>query len=401
MSDIFVARQPIFTKDQRVFAYELLFRSAQGQTAYLGQDGNQATAQVLTDSLLEFGFMKLTNHRTAFVNFPADMLMEPFVAELPSNMIAIEILETVPPTPAIVYRCKELKEKGFRLALDDFVFSPVYKDLIALADYIKVDFRTTPGSERQALVKQLARPGLAFLAEKVETAAEYREAVACGYELIQGYFFGKPDVLSGRTVRLLEQSAVLFMQELLNKDVDYKRLEEILRRDISLSYKILRFINSSYFGFKMEITSIRQALILIGKQELYKWSSLWVLSSLSMDKPPELLRLSLVRARFAELIGEEMKRKNTHEFFLCGMFSLIDAFLDRPMVEIVSELPVRQYVKEAMTGGHNLLAIVLQLVGFYEQADWENGAKCAAKLGLTEEKLADAYYRAQLWKSLC
>lgn len=401
MSDIFVARQPIFTKDQRVFAYELLFRSAKGQTAYLGKDGNQATAQVLTDSLLEFGFTKLTNRRSAFVNFPADMLMEPFVAELPSKLIVIEILETVAPTPAIVYRCKELKGKGFRLALDDFVFSPVYKDLIALADYIKIDFRTTPGPERQALVKQLARPGLVFLAEKVETAAEYREAVACGYELIQGYFFGKPDVLSGRTVRLIEQSAVLFMQELLNKDVDYKRLEDILRRDISLSYKILRFINSSYFGFKMEITSIKQALILIGKQDLYKWSSLWVLSSLAMDKPPELLRLSLVRARFAELIGERLRRKNTHEFFLCGMFSLIDAFLDRPMAEIVSELPVREYVKSAMMGENNLLGTVLQLVAFYEQADWENGATCATKLGLAEEQLADSYYRAQLWKSWC
>ena len=399
MSDIFVARQPIFTKRQHVFAYELLFRSAKGQTAYLGKDGNRATAQVLADGVLEFGLTKLTNHHKAFVNFPADMLMEPFVAALPKDIIVIEILETVTPTPEIINRCKVLKEKGFRLALDDFVFSPAYRDLVALADYIKVDFRVSTVEERQALAKQLARPGLVFLAEKVETYAEYQEAVACGYDLVQGYFFGKPDVLAGKTVRLAEQSAILFMKELMNKDINYKCLESILRRDISLSYKILRFINSSYFGFKMEITSIMQALTLVGKRDLYKWSSLLVLSSLALNKTPELLRLSLVRARFAELIAEQLKKENAHEFFLAGMFSLIDAFLDRSMAEVVSGLPVREPVKAALLGENNAIGMTLKLIACYERADWDSGAEYALKLGLAEEQLANDYYQAQLWHS--
>lgn len=397
MGDVFIARQPILTKDQKIFAYELLFRSMKEQDVYAAIDGNKATAQVLENSLLTIGLSELTNHRPAFINFPTDVLLSPFVLGLPPEDIVVEILETVAPTPEIVARCRLLKERGIKLALDDFIFAPEYQELIELADYVKIDFRLTQGEERWALVKRMARPGLVFLAEKVETREEYKDAIRNGYSLLQGYFFSKPEVVAGKTLQLAEQSAMLFLQELAKEEVNYHQLETLIRHDVPLSYKILRFINSPYFGFRKEITSIRQTLTLIGQKELHKWACLLILSSLAVGKPSELMTMALVRARFAELIAGQLRHEAPSEFFLGGMFSLIDAFLDRPMVEAVAELPVKTEVKQALLGASNTLGLILQLISAYEKGDWEHGRLLAMAIGLTESWLADAYYQAELW----
>ena len=397
MSSVFVARQPIFTKNQQVFAYELLFRCAKEHTTYQAADGNQATARILIDSLLELGFNELTNNRTAFVNFPAELLLAPFVEELPLDMIVIEILETVLPTQSIIDRCKDLKAKGAQLALDDFILTPQYQELAALADYIKIDFRATDPHTRRSLAVKLSRPGLSLIAEKVETFEEYSEAISCGYDLIQGYFFCKPQVVSHKTLHLAEQPVMDFLQELSGETVDFDQLESILRRDLALSYKLLRLINSPYFGLNKEITSIMQALTLMGQKELYKWSSLLLLSSFSSLKTPELLKLSLVRARFAELMAQHLARPDAHEFFLGGMFSLINVFLDHPMNDALSCLPIRQCIKDGISEENNTLGLVLRLATSYEHADWNKSAAYATQLGLPEALAADAYQQAQGW----
>ena len=397
MGDVFIARQPILTKDQEIFAYELLFRSTKEQGAYAAIDGNKATAQVLENSLLTIGLSELTHHRPAFINFPAEVLLSPFVLELPPDEIVVEILETVVPTPEIVARCRLLKERGIKLALDDFIFAPEFQELIELADYVKIDFRLTQGEDRWALVKRMARHGLVFLAEKVESRAEYRDAVDNGYSLLQGYFFSKPEVVAGKTMQLAEQSAMLFLQELAKEEVDYRQLETVIRHDVPLSYKILRFINSPYFGFRKEITSIRQTLTLIGQRELHKWACLLVLSSLNTDKPTELMTMALVRARFSELIAGQLRYTNPSDFFLGGMFSLIDAFLDCPMTEAAAKLPIKEEIKAALLGTANQVGMILQLVNAYEKGNWEQGRMFAMAIGLSESWLADAYYQAELW----
>jgi len=397
MGDVFVARQPIFTKNKQVFAYELLFRSSKEQTAYQELDGNKATAQVLENSLLEIGLAQLTKERPAFVNFPEEVLMAGFIEELPTELIVIEILESVKPTPEIVERCRQLKSAGFRFALDDFTFSEQYRTLVELADYIKIDFRLTEKSARRLLVEDLGRDDLIFLAEKVENYEEYQEAIDAGYNLMQGYFFSKPEVVGGKTIKLTEQAAFVFLQELSKDDMDYEVLEELVRHDVSLSYKILRLINAPYFGFSTKITSVRQALTLVGRKSLYKWVSLLLLSSLSADKPEELLNMALVRARFAELIGNRLAYDDPGQFFMGGMFSLIDAFLDRPMIEAVMDLPLLPEVKEGILGVPNTLGLVLQLTIAYEQADWNKVRLFALSLGLQEADLALDYYQATLW----
>lgn len=397
MSDIFVGRQPIFTKNKEVFAYELLFRGSKEQEVYQAADGNKATAQVLENSLLEFELEKLTKHRPAFINFTAEVLMEKFIELLPTDLVVIELLETVDVTPAIVDRCKKLKALGFQLALDDFVFSPHYKELVALADYIKIDFRATNSRERYELTKRLGRPGLVFLAEKVETQEEYQEAVDAGYDLIQGYFFSKPEVVGGRTAGIAEHEVVLFLQEINKAEFDYRVLEELLRHNVHLAYKFLRLVNSPYFGFRVKINSFRHGLVLVGQENLCKWGSLLLLSSQAVNKSPELIILALTRARFAELISVRLKLNNHKAFFLGGMFSLMDAILNRPMQEVVEKLPVLEEVKEAMLGFPNTLGLVLELVSANEKVDWDRSRLFALGLGLSLAHVAEDYYQAVVW----
>lgn len=400
MSYNFVARQPIFTKKQKLFAYELLFRDGPQATEYKALDGASATIQVLENSLLNIGIKKLTNGHPAFVNFPTEILMAPFIMDLPADTIIIEILETVIPTVEIIEQCKKLKAAGFHLALDDVVPSSSNMALLPFIDYLKVDFRLTNRKERRDIIKQFNRPELVFVAEKVETYTEFEEAVHDGYSLLQGYFFSRPEVLNNKSVQIVKQTVVLFMQELMVAEVDYKKLEDILRHDSALSYKIMRFINSPYFGFQTKINSIRQALTLLGQKELYKWSALFVLSNFAINKPAELLILSLVRARFAELISIRLGQKNKTEFFLLGMFSLMDAYLDQSMNEIVGSLPVSDEVKQSMLGERSIMGTVLALITSYERADWADGSMLAETLNLSEYQLAEDYYHAQLWSGI-
>ena len=397
MIDVFIARQPIFTANKKVFAYELLFRDAKSQSRYQEIDGNKATAQVLVHSLLEFGFSDLTGRKPAFINFPADVLMESFMDQLPAEFIVLEILEDVQPTPEIVSRCKALKEAGFRIALDDFVFSPEQQPLVELANYIKIDFRATSREERRDIIENLQRPGLTFLAEKVESYEEYRGAVAMGYHLLQGYFFCKPEILSGKTMSSDKKNIVLFLQELTKCDFDYHVLEDLLRHNISLTYKLLRLINSPYLGFRTQITSLKQALTLIGQENLYKWISLLFLSSIKRGQCSELVYMALLRARFCELAALRLKDSNVNMFFLGGMFSLMDAFLNRPMEDIVIDLPLNEDVKEGMLGLPNSIGLVLQLIAACERGNFERADMFALSLGLSSAHVMEDYYQAGLW----
>ncbi len=394
----FVARQPIFSKNQQAFGYELLFRTALGEDNYNAIDGNKATLQVIENSLFNIGIDKLTNGRRAFINFPTDVLMAPFITSLPKQIIVVEILETVLPTKDVIQQCQKLKEAGFHLALDDFSSHSNNAQLIPFIDYLKVDFLATNRKERRDFIKHFKRPDISFLAEKVETHAAFKEALHDGYNLFQGYFFSKPEVLNHRSLHIMEQTSIEFMRELMQDEINFNRLECILSHDVSLSYKILRFINSSFFGFNSKITSIRQALTLLGKEELYKWSSLFILSSMIVNKPTELLVCALVRARFCELMSKLLKAENPNEFFLAGMFSLMDAFLDQPLEIILDSLPINRNVKAAILGkGNAVISNVLQLAIACEKGSWEELTNLANQLQLAEEWIASNHYNAQLW----
>lgn len=399
MNDIFVGKQAIFTTEKEIFAYELLFRGNPYQNFYKAPNGDRATARLLENSLLEFDLAKLTKKRPAFINFSAELLMKDFIEVLPKEFIVIEILETAQPTERFVKRCQKLKHMGFKLALDDFVFSPQYESLIALADYIKIDFRATARAERYNIRNKYRDSDIVFLAEKVETHEEYQEAVAFGYELIQGYFFAKPEIVAGKTAKVSAQVLVSFLVELTKKKFEYSVVENLLRHDVSLSYKLLRLINSPYFGLRKRITSLKQALSLIGQEDLCKWASLLLLSSLTQRKSPQLMLRALTRARFLELSSQRLGARNSRAFFLGGMFSLMDIFLECPMVDIVHNLPFLEEIKAGMLGYPNKMGMLLEVVMAYEQTEWKRAEVFALVLGLKQNEIIEDYYQSMLWSS--
>lgn len=397
-SEVHVARQPIFDRSLNVFGYELLFRN-NIMNVYNGLDGDQATHSVIANSFLLFGLETLTSGKKAFINFTGNSLKNNIPAMLPKELVVVEILETVSPEEAILTACRTLKQNNYMLALDDFVFQPEYKPLLELADIIKVDFRITPPKERAALIQRLQDYPVKLLAEKVETLDEFKEALQMGYSYFQGYFFCKPVVVSGKSLPEYKVNYFQILKELNQPQLNFSQLEAIIKRDVSLSYKLLKFINSATFGFKNPIRSLKQALTLLGQKELTKWMSLITLNGIADYKPGELILESLIRGRFAELLaGTVQLRKRMADAFLMGLFSLIDALLDRPMEEILTELSLEEEIKQALLmEGNHAFSQLYRLILSYEKGDWTVFSVYVKEMQLDEHKVLTAYREALLW----
>ncbi len=392
--EIYLARQPIFNRRQEVYAYELLYRSGNDKF-YSALDGDQASSEVITNSFLLIGLETLTRKKKAFIDFTRNLLENDVATLLPNDLIVVEILQDIEPDEKILEACRKLKELGYLLALDDFVYHEKFKPLISLADIIKVDFLTTPAAERRELVQRIGPRNALFLAERVETREDFEQAVEYGYSYFQGYFFSRPHILTGRDIPSFKLTYLKILQEINKPDIDFDRLEMLIKTDVSLSYKLLKFINSLSFGFYSEIHSIKQALVLLGKKEIYKWLSLVSLKSIGENKPDELIITAICRARFCELIASAVGlRDRSSDLFIMGMFSLIDAFLDQPLDDILSALPISEDIKFALLGGQSRFRDVYELVLAYETGDWEKLSRKTALLELEERKVRESYISA-------
>lgn len=394
-----VARQPIFDTNQRVVAYELLFRSG-FTNHYSGVSGDQATHEVIANSFLDIGIDVLTRGKKAFINFTANSLQNNLPALLPKQWIAIEILESVMPTDDVIEVCSNLKKKGYLMVLDDFVFHPRYQPFIEIADVIKVDFRRTSSSEKGDLVQRLQKYPIQFLAEKVESQEEFQEGLALGYSYFQGYFFGKPKILTCKNIPGYKMNYFNILQQLSRSELDYNEMEAIIKQDVSLSYKLLKFINSAAFCFRQKVKSLRQALTLLGKKELIKWVSLLALQSVCQEQPGELVLSSLIRARFAEELtaSHSLLKFRSQDAFLMGMFSHLDALLGRPMPEALDSIPITNEIKQALLGnGHHFFALLYHLIISYECGNWEEFNGYRMELQIEEVKVAQCYRSALFW----
>ena len=395
--DVYVARQPIFTKKLDVYAYELLFRVGK-ENVYIDIDGDRATSSVITDSFLVIGMDSLTRGKKAFINFTQNLLMDETATILPKDSIVIEILEDVKPSKGVITACRKLKELGYILALDDFVFDTKFVPLIELATIIKIDIKLSGEDEVRALIKKYSTQGIRFLAEKVETQEEFESVVNMGYTYFQGYFFSKPVIISSKEIPDNKLNQLNILQEINRPEIDFNEIEKVIKRDVSISYKLLRFINSAFFGFNTEIHSIKQALVLLGIREFKKWVSLIVLRGLGGDKPEELLVSSVVRARFCELIAQEGDLKNrSSDLFFMGIFSMIDTFMNRPMEEILEKLPLSEDINGALLGDEGHLRDFFELVLAYEKGDWDKIFVHADKLKIHQPGLHDKYIKSLEW----
>ena len=395
--DVYVARQPIFDRKKNIAAYELLFRDGMSN-AFPDIDGDVATSKLLTRSFLNIGLDQLTGGKKAFINFTEDLLLKQVPTMFPSEEVVVEVLEDVAPDDAVVRAGVQTGRKGYVLALDDFVFRDDLAELVALADIIKIDFMLTPLDEIREMLGRLAEYDVAFLAEKIETYAEYQVAREMGFKYFQGYFFSKPEVLKSKDIAPSNINLLQLVAELNREACSMEKLTEMVNVDISVSYKLLRYINSAYFRRVREITSIRQALVLLGENGIRQFVMLVTAAELAGDKPSELIRVSIIRAKFCELLGRSCGQgADPAELFLVGLFSMLDAMLDAPMATIVEQLPFSEAVKKALVERGGALADYLNLVTAYETGDWEACRELSREIAVSEEALPASYAGAVGW----
>ena len=395
-----IARQPIFDAHKKIFAYELLFRQSQG--LHLGElSGDRATTSLLSTAFLTEGIEQIAGNRPCFINFTQNLLLREIAPTFPKTKIIIEILEDVSPIPEVVAACKRLSELGYILALDDFVYEKNLLPLIELANIIKIDYRLSSSDEIDRMLYRLSRFNLKFLAEKIETYDEFNHASKLGFHYFQGYFFAKPESLHITEIASNKISLINLLIEINKAQTTVDQLEHIIEADVAISYKLLRYINSAFYHLLKEVDSIRQAIVYLGEQEIRRFVTLVIVSELAADKPTELVRLSIIRARWCELLAENSRKVNDCcDFFLLGLFSLIDAILDKPMERVVSMLPLSDSVKEALIRQEGPLAPYMQAMLAYEQG---KSKECLLKLRLIQvdpDKVYDLYLEAVQFSSI-
>ena len=395
--DVYVARQPIFDSNNNSVGYELLFRNNL-ENKYTGQDGDKSTLEVINNTFFTIGLNNVIAGKKAFINLSDTLLKSDFITALPSRYVVIEILETVEPTIEIIKRCKELKSKGYTLALDDFVFHPKYNQLLDIVDIIKVDFTITIGAERKQIFDLVKNKKIKFLAEKVETKQEYLEAMSYGYTYYQGYFFCKPEILTQKDIPANKMIYLRLIKELNSKEFHPDKLEELIVKDASITYKLLKMINSSAFSIKHKVSSMKLAIAMLGEEEMIKWLYMLVIRGIGVDNSNELITLSLERAKFCEQIAVLSNNKNiAFDAYLTGMLSTMDVILNSPMEKILDELLIGENIKIALTKETNILGIIYLLVKNYEIGNWNMVTILSRDLNINESDIGSTYFDVLSW----
>ena len=397
---VYIARQPIFTAQKKLFAYELLFRQTLG--LHLGElSGDRATTSLLSTAFLTEGIEKVAGNKPCFINFTKNLLVKEIANFFPKNAIVVEILEDVPPTTEVMEACNKLSQLGYLIALDDFVFKKNMMPLIELADIIKIDYRISTTDQIERILHRLARFDIKYLAEKVETHEEFEHARKLGFHYFQGYFFARPESIRMKEVSSVKTSKLRLLAEVNKRSTTVNNLEKIIESDVAIAYKLLRYINSAYYYLLSEVNSIRQAIIYLGEKEIRRFVILVLISELAADKPTELLRLSLIRARFCELLAEGCNyAADASEMFLLGLFSLIDAILDTTMKQAMEKLPLADGVKEALSSQQGPFFPFLQATVAYEQSRSEDCLQALQTLKMDGENVYNIYLKALDFSSI-
>ncbi|MCL2341307.1 MAG: HDOD domain-containing protein, partial [Proteobacteria bacterium] len=322
---VYIARQPVFDSQKRLFAYEVLFRSSMDNSFPEHMDSDEATHTVLAHVLFNIGLDTITGPHLALINFTENHLLQKTPLQLPQRRCIVEILESILPSPKIFEVCAELKERGYTLALDDFDFNPRSEQLIPLVHIVKVDLQAI---DRERLADNMARmqryADVAWLAEKIENHQEFQLAQSLGFQYFQGYFLDKPEVLKNKTIDTLKVVLLNLLAEVCQPEIDLRKIEELVTLDVSLSYKLFRYLNSAYYSLRNKVTSIRYALAYLGENGVRQFISLAAISEMAIGKPSELMRLSMVRARLCQLLATcRSGRADASQLFLLGLFSLL------------------------------------------------------------------------------
>lgn len=397
--DVFIARQPVLDLNGYVFGYEILYRDSEANH-FSESDADFASGNTLTRCFIDFGISELTNGKKAFINFTGEFLKNNIATIFPSDVIIIEILENIEITEDILLSCKVLKSLGYTLAIDDFTFQPGYDELIKLADIIKIDFRATPQEEIKKIIRKYWRPGLSFLAEKVETRNEYYAAVKMGFKYFQGYYFAQPEINKKKKFIAYKENRFRLMTLLNSENAEFEDIAKLIEGDLSFSYEILKLVNSAYYGRINQLKSIRFALVMLGMNEIKKWLYLAFISDLRNDQPEEIINISMLRGKFLENLAVYANKKQiASEMLTVGMFSTIDLLLNKPMQEALEEMHFSDSIRNVLSGKDTtgFTAQCFNIALKYEQGEWDDAASAAAPLNITVLDLNAAYVDSIKW----
>ncbi|GAB5382818.1 MAG: HDOD domain-containing protein [Aliiglaciecola sp.] len=393
----YVARQAIFDRDKNVHAYELLFRDGKSN-CFPDIEPDEATSKLITGSHLALGVEEITSGKTAFINFHNDTLLYRFPTSLDPHSIVIEIVETVDISDQLVSACKHIKNLGYKIALDDHDFDPKWDVLIPFVHTVKVDIDDCNFDKIEQNIQKFKDAKLKLVAERVETKEQFERCLELGFDSFQGYFFAKPEVMKQKNIPSSKLILLDLMRVSASTDFDFERISQIIEKDVALSYMLLRFINNPVMNKRNKITSLNHALTYMGEVEIKKFIALLALANLGDNKPPELVHLSLVRARFCELVAIAKKEANNPpKGFLVGLFSLLDALLDQNMEQLMEKLPLSDDLKGALCGMQSQLRDYLSMARAFEFGDWSGVKRHAAKLALDQRMLHSFYNESIKW----
>lgn len=396
MPEVFVGRQPIYDKKLKIYGFELLFRAGGDMASAfqkVGADG--ATSTTIINCYLEMGLEKLVGSHFAFINLTEQFLLDEDSLPISAKQVVLEILEDITITEAIIAATKRLKSQGFVIALDDYIYNPDHKPLMPFIDIVKIDIMQLTEQQLAEHVEILRSFDVRLLAEKVETMDEFFMCHRLGFDYYQGYFLSKPKVIKKTTLASNKMAVLNLLSILMNPESDMDEIEEALGFDVSLSYKMLKLINSAVFNLPRKVDSIRQAIVFLGRNKLRSWASLMALSSMD-DRPSEMLHLTMVRAKMCELLSETAGLSDQESFFTVGLFSGLDILMERELAELIKPLPLNQNIVDALIKYEGDCGEALKCVLAYEVSDSEN----SHFKNLTQDEIFIANIEAVTWANM-
>ncbi len=398
--EVYVGRQPILDRGWNIAGYELLFRSSHANFRDATDDVS-ATSQVISNALLGFGLDRLLGDKPAFVNFDRTLLLGDWTTVLPPGKVVIDILEGVEPDPQVLAACEALRERGYALAFHPSGDNERAAAFAPFVDIMRVDFQKTTPADQDSLVRRYQKLSMRMIAGKVETEDEFVRASQLGYHYFQGFFFASPVVLQTSRVPASKSGGLRLVRLIQHDDMDFDSVEEVIRLDIAFSHSLLTYVNSAAFQWPTRIESVRQGLLLLGADGVRKWAWMASLSSLGENRPPVLMAQVLMRGRFCEVISGLMPlAAGDADPFVIGMFSLLDAILQRPLEGILDEMNIGPYIRQALLGPpgvENPLSLVLKIVKAYELGDFAQVDAAARIIGLSPDELSTGYLQCLCW----
>ncbi|MDH5425543.1 MAG: HDOD domain-containing protein [Gammaproteobacteria bacterium] len=393
MNNIYIARQPIYDSAIEIIGYELLYRDSESNMAEF-TDGKTASSETIVNSFIHIGIDNLAGTSLAFVNLPTEFILDNALIPMFHEQSVLEILEEVEPSQEVISGVKRLKEKGYKIALDDFVYSEKIIPMLELADFVKIDVLDYQQKELAELISLLKKHHkVKLIAEKVETNELFLQCKTLDFDYYQGYFFCYPQMVVQKKVCANKMVVMSLITEILKPETEIQGLEDVLSRDVTLTYKLLRYINSAAFSLRREIESIKDAIVLLGLDSIKNWASLILISKLNDDKPDQLITTALQRAKMVELIARNTTPELEKQAFICGLFSVLDALMDKPMIDLLDTVILSTPIKLALLDYEGELGELLKNCILYERAEFDKLDDSCIKT----KRLNESYLTAVKW----